>query len=47
MSEEGLPQSVTIDISHLADRPRAFKCIGWDCWHDYITNPATVEISVS
>ncbi|KAL4471680.1 hypothetical protein ABPG74_008573 [Tetrahymena malaccensis] len=47
MSEEGLPQSVVVDLTNLQERPRYFKCVGFDCWHDYSTNPAVIEISVS
>ncbi|EAR94425.2 hypothetical protein TTHERM_00046540 (macronuclear) [Tetrahymena thermophila SB210] len=47
MSEEGLPQSVVVDLSNLQQKPRYFKCVGFDCWHDYSTNPAVIEISVS
>ena len=23
------------------------KCIGFDCWHDYSTNPKTIDILLS
>ncbi|EAR88232.2 hypothetical protein TTHERM_00023910 (macronuclear) [Tetrahymena thermophila SB210] len=47
MTEEGMPQSVIIDISKLADRPKFFKCVAFDCWHDYKTNPSIIEFLVS
>ena len=47
MSEEGLPQSIIIDITNMEQRPKFFKCIGFDFWHDYTSNPAIIELLVS
>ncbi|EGR27005.1 hypothetical protein IMG5_203170 [Ichthyophthirius multifiliis] len=47
LSEEGLPQSFILDLKNIQQRPRFFKSIGFYCWHDYSTNPAVIEISVS
>ena len=47
LSEPGLPQSITIDLTHQIKRPKFFKCFGFDCWHDYASNPAVIELSVS
>ena len=47
MSAEGMPQYFIIDISQLRVRPTFFKFIGFDCWHDYKSNPAVIELLVS
>ena len=47
LSDEGLPQYVIFDLRKLLERPKQFKCIGFDCWHDYNSNPKRIEISLS
>lgn len=47
MSEEGLPQFVVFDISAMRTRPKFFKSVAFDCWHDYKTNPAVIEFLVA
>ncbi|KRX03428.1 hypothetical protein PPERSA_02807 [Pseudocohnilembus persalinus] len=47
MSEQGLPQHFIIDISELKNRPKFLKCVGFDAWHDYNTNPKVIELSLS
>jgi len=47
MSAEGMPQYIVIDISELRVRSTFFKFIGFDCWHDYKSNPAVIELLVS
>ena len=42
-----MPQFIIFDISKLTDRPKFFKCIGFDCWHDYNSNPYIIELLVS
>jgi hypothetical protein len=46
VSEEGLPQSLTIDISHLNFHPD-INFFGWFCWHSYSSNPSLVELHVA
>lgn len=31
----------------MRQRPKQIKCFGFDCWHDYQTNPAVIELLVS
>jgi len=47
LSEDGIPQQITFDISGLTTRSPFYKCIGWTCWHAYSSNPSVVEILVS
>lgn len=47
LSEAGFPQYITFDLSALIKRPKIFKCVGLDCWHDYQSNPKRVELQVS
>ena len=47
LSEAGIPQQITFDISKLSIRPKFFKCFGFDCWHDYSSNPAVIELQAS
>jgi hypothetical protein len=35
MSQPGLPQSFTLDLGGMSERPKFIKCFGFDCWHDY------------
>lgn len=41
------PQFVVLDLSQLRIRPEMFNLFGLDCWHDYPTNPALIELLVS
>lgn len=45
LSQGGLPQKITIQFSHPVDT--AVNMIGFDCWHDYASNPKCVELFVS
>lgn len=47
MSDEGMPQYICLDISKMTQRPKHFRSIAFDCWHDYKTNPATIQLLVS
>lgn len=47
LSADGLPQFFVVDISKLVERPKFFKCVGFDWWHDYQSNPSSIEMSVS
>jgi hypothetical protein len=47
LSESGLPQFMTFNLSELKQRPQSFKSFGFDCWHDLQSNPAELEIQVS
>ncbi|KAM3145479.1 hypothetical protein pb186bvf_002523 [Paramecium bursaria] len=47
MSLAGLPQSITLDLTEMQERPRFIKCFGFDCWHDYTSNPSVIELWVS
>lgn len=47
LSQEGLPQSIVIDLSQLHVRPRNYYWFGWTCWHAYSSNPAVVELYAS
>jgi len=42
-----MPQIFVIDISKLLVRPKVFKSVGFDWWHDYNSNPRKVELAVS
>lgn len=42
-----MPQYIVIDISEIKNRPTFFKSVGFDCWHDYKTNPSMIEFLVS
>lgn len=43
MTVEAPPQSITIDLSGLKDKPKqGFNVIGIDCWYDYLTNPKEI-----
>lgn len=46
LSDPGLPQSFTIDMSNLRKVPRALKVFGVKCWHSYSSNPAAIELYV-
>jgi hypothetical protein len=45
VSEEGLPQSVTLEISSLSKYDLNY--FGWYCWHIYKSNPAVIELLIS
>jgi len=47
LSEAKLPQYITFDISGIRSKAKHFKCFGVDCWHDYQSNPKTIELSLS
>ena len=47
LSEQGLPQEVTICLSGLRTRPDSLTCFGWYCWHSYKSNPSLVELWTS
>ena len=47
LSEEGLPLHFVIDLTKMMERPKFIKCIGFDCWHDYNSNPKKIEIHLS
>lgn len=47
LSDKGLPQQITIDISQLIERPKIITCFGWFCWHSYKSNPSVIEIWLS
>ncbi|CAD8131752.1 unnamed protein product [Paramecium pentaurelia] len=47
MSLAGLPQYITLDLSQVQERPKFIKCFGFDCWHDYQSNPSVIELMVS
>lgn len=31
----------------MLERPKFMKCIGFDCWHDYNSNPKKIDILLS
>lgn len=33
-----------LDLTRLRVRPETFNIFGLDCWHDYNTNPALIEL---
>ncbi|KRX01509.1 Galactose-binding domain protein [Pseudocohnilembus persalinus] len=47
LTNQGMPQHVTIDLTELQTRPKHFKCIGFYFWHDYNTNPSIIEVQLS
>ena len=36
-----------LDLSKAAKKPSFFNCFGFECWHDYPTNPSIIELLVS
>ena len=44
MSQPGLPQTIIIDLTNMIERPKMIKCFGFDCWHDYSSNPRVIEL---
>ena len=41
-----LPQYCIIDTSQMADKPlKVFNRVGFDCWHQYDSNPQLIEIA--
>ncbi len=47
LSETGIPQSVTLDISGLHRRGPFLQTFGLHCWHSYASNPRLLELLVS
>lgn len=47
LSETGIPQSVTVDLSALRQRPPFLQTFGFYCWHSYTSNPRLIELLVS
>ena len=47
MSENGLPQYLVLDLSQAHRKPQFYTCFGFECWHDYTTNPSVIELLVS
>lgn len=45
-SDEGLPQSIIIDISQLAQWSH-FNYFAWYCWHSYTSNPSIIDLLVT
>lgn len=41
-----MPQSITISLKKLRQRPKEIRCIGFYLWHDYETNPKIIELQV-
>ena len=39
------PQKIILDLTGLIERPYLFRCFGFDCWHDYPTNPARIKLA--
>jgi hypothetical protein len=39
------PQKIVVDLTGLGERPTEFRCFGFDCWHDYPTNPAKIRVA--
>jgi len=46
LSEIGIPQSFTIDLTNLRERPKTLRCFGVKCWHSYSSNPAVIDLYV-
>lgn len=46
-SGEGLPQFLTISLEKVEVRYSHISKVGFYCWHDYETNPQTIEIEVA
>lgn len=47
LSEQGLPQEIIFDLTHVKSRPDHCCTFGWYCWHSYKSNPSLVELWVS
>jgi hypothetical protein len=48
LSEEGIPQWICISLENITDINNVvIKTIGWECWHDYTTNPREIRLHVS
>lgn len=46
LSEQGLPQSFTLDLTNLRERPKTVRCFGVKCWHAYSSNPAVIDVYI-
>lgn len=46
VSNEGLPQYITIDLTGLSYHPN-INFFGWYCWHSYSSNPSVIELQIS
>ena len=47
MTENGLPQSIIIDLTSLRRKGRFYQCFGFSCAHAYSSNPALIDLFVS
>ncbi|CDW77626.1 UNKNOWN [Stylonychia lemnae] len=47
MSENGMPQTVVIDISNLKTKAKFYQCFGFYCSHAYSSNPSLINLFVS
>jgi hypothetical protein len=46
-SGEGLPQYLTISLEKVNYQYSHIAEVGFYCWHDYETNPQTIELEVA
>jgi hypothetical protein len=47
LSNTGLPQYFVLDLSEMYERPEEISCFGFDCWHDYPSNPGISVLKLS
>eukprot|EP00347_Sterkiella_histriomuscorum_P022779 403337194 len=47
MTENGIPQSIVLDLSNLKKKPKFFQCFGFHCTHTYSSNPSLIDLFVS
>lgn len=47
LSDQGLPQELVFDLTHVVSRPDNCCSFGWYCWHSYKSNPSLVELWAS
>jgi hypothetical protein len=45
LSQHSLPQIITVQFIQQQSMP--VNMVGFDCWHDYASNPKTIELLVS